>query len=108
MRRRIVFDSKKPVLLLSAPLVIPVTGPAIPHGAVAVQGARVLHVGTRTWVASKLAEELDEPGLAHERPWHGIITPGLVNAHTHLEYTGMKEVGKRTYPTFVPGSLRST
>ena len=100
MRRRLVFDSKKPVLLLSAPLVIPVTGPAIPHGAVAVQGARVLHVGTRTWVASKLAEELDEPGLVHERPWHGIITPGLVNAHTHLEYTGMKEVGKRTYPTF--------
>lgn len=100
MKRRLVVDPRKPVLLLSAPLVIPVTGPAIADGAVAVQGARVLHVGTRTWVASKLKDELEDPALVHERPWHGIITPGLVNAHTHLEYTGMESVGKGTYRNF--------
>ncbi|MGN0070359.1 MAG: amidohydrolase family protein [Atopobiaceae bacterium] len=100
MKRRLGADSKKPVLLLSARLVIPVTGPAIADGAVAVQGARVLHVGTRQWVSAKLREELEEPALVHERPWHGIITPGLVNAHTHLEYTGMQSVGQRSYPTF--------
>ncbi len=100
MKRRLGADPKKPVLLLSAPLVIPVTGPAIADGAVAVQGARVLHVGTRQWVLAKLQEELEDAALVHERSWRGIITPGLVNAHTHLEYTGMQSVGQRTYPTF--------
>lgn len=98
--RRIAARATEKVLVLSAPLVIPVTGPAICGGAVAVQGRRVLHVGTRHWVAEKLADELSDPSLIEERPWSGIITPGLVNAHTHLQYTGMQEVGKGAYRNF--------
>lgn len=97
-------DSPRDVTLFSAPLVIPVTGPAICDGAVAVRGSRVLHVAIRDWVAAKLrAERADCPGAPFgvtERHWDGIMTPGLVNAHTHLQYTGMSSVGARTYSSF--------
>lgn len=88
------------ILLFSAPLVIPVTGPAIRDGAVAVKNGRILHVGTQAWVASRLKDEaygaLDVEHLA----WDGIVTPGLVNAHTHLQYTGMFSVGRGSYENF--------
>jgi cytosine/adenosine deaminase-related metal-dependent hydrolase len=74
----------------------------IEDGAVAVCNGRVLHVGTRSWVLRVLADELDTPRQTRlrERRWKGLITPGLVNAHTHLQYTGMAEVGKKSYDTF--------
>jgi cytosine/adenosine deaminase-related metal-dependent hydrolase len=33
-----------------------------------------------------------------ERP--GVITPGLVNAHTHLQYSGFGDLGRRQYDGF--------
>ena len=88
------------VTLYEAPLVIPVTGPVICDGAVAVRDGRVLHVGTRDWVRQKLAEDVDDPSQVELRRWGGLVTPGLVNAHTHLQYTGMASVGSRTYASF--------
>lgn len=88
------------VNVYSADLVIPVTAPALPHGAVAVYQGRVVHVGTREWVVQALHEG---PLRAHrivEYHWHGVLLPGLVNAHTHLQYTGMASVGKKTYSNF--------
>jgi len=85
------------VTLYTAALVVPVTAPPIPDGAVAVSDGRILHVGDRRWVAATLAER----GLAFtEVPWRGVLTPGLVNAHTHLQYTHMGEVGLGTYDGF--------
>ncbi|WP_062071555.1 amidohydrolase family protein [Demequina sediminicola] len=86
-----------PVTLYSADLVLPITAPPILDGAIAVRGERILHVGERAWVESSLAER----GLPvkHVR-WPGVLMPGLVNAHTHLQYTGMGEVATRTYNGF--------
>jgi cytosine/adenosine deaminase-related metal-dependent hydrolase len=85
------------VTVFTAPLVVPITAPPIPDGAVAVRDGRIMHVGDRRWVTATLAER----GLAfEERHWHGVLTPGLVNAHTHLQYTAMSIVGTGSYQGF--------
>jgi aminodeoxyfutalosine deaminase len=58
----------------SADWVLPIEGPPIRDGAVAVDGDRIAAVGT--------AEELG----AGERFECAAILPGFVNGHTHLEY----------------------
>lgn len=88
------------VTVYSARLVIPITAPVILNGAVAVYGNRVIHVGTRQWVYQELQDELAQGTRIHEYYWHGILMPGLVNAHTHLQYTGMEAVGKNEYSNF--------
>lgn len=85
------------VVLYSAGLVVPITAPPIADGAVAVRGGRILHVGERTWVRRLLSERGIDPVEVH---WPGILTPGLVNAHSHLQYTGMAEVGRGRYHGF--------
>jgi cytosine/adenosine deaminase-related metal-dependent hydrolase len=60
--------------VLSADWVLPVEGPPIERGAVAVESGRIAAVGT--------AEELGE-GVRYE---DSVIVPGFVNAHSHLEY----------------------
>lgn len=64
----------------SAPLVLPVSSAPIEDGAVAVSAGRIVAVGTRRQVLGAA------PGPS-ERRWDGLLTPGLVNAHTHLNYT---------------------
>jgi cytosine/adenosine deaminase-related metal-dependent hydrolase len=61
-------------MLLSADWVLPVEGEPIEQGAVLVEGGRIIAVGR----ASELGEGERFPGAA--------IVPGLVNAHSHLEY----------------------
>ena len=60
--------------VLSADWVLPIEGPPIAEGAVALDDGRISAVGTRA--------ELGEG----ERFDGAAILPGLVNAHTHLEY----------------------
>lgn len=98
--RRLSDGTPARVDLYSARLVAPVTAPVIFEGAVAVRGGRVLHVGTRRWVLSALESDGVRGADIHETRWDGLLTPGLVNAHTHLQYTGMAQVGRGTYPTF--------
>ncbi|WP_084105959.1 amidohydrolase family protein [Demequina sp. NBRC 110056] len=86
-----------PVTLYSAELVLPITAPPILDGAIAVRGERILHVGERVWVEESLRERGVPVTHVH---WPGVLTPGLVNAHTHLQYTGMGEVSQRTYNGF--------
>lgn len=88
------------ILLFCAPLVIPVTGPAIRDGAVAVKNGRILHVGSRSWVDGKLKDDAYGSLDVERFAWDGVITPGLVNAHTHLQYTGMASVGRGSYANF--------
>lgn len=85
------------VAVHSADLVVPMTAPPIEQGAVAVQDGRILHVGTRAWVVDLLREE-GRPFA--ERHLAGALLPGLVNAHTHLQYTRMAEVGRGRYRGF--------
>ncbi|OIH97860.1 amidohydrolase family protein [Curtobacterium sp. MCBA15_001] len=79
----------------SARIVVPMTAPPIADGAVAVRDGRILHVGDRSWVV----DQLDRSPWT-ERRWRGALLPGLVNAHTHLQYTGMASVGRGQYEGF--------
>nr|PZM99676.1 MAG: cytosine deaminase [Actinomycetota bacterium] len=81
----------------TAAVVLPVTAPPIAQGSVAVRDGRIVHVGERRWVQEQLAER---GARVREVFWHGILTPGLVNAHTHLQYTAMASLGAVTYPSF--------
>lgn len=77
----------------SAPLVIPVSGPPIPDGAIAVRRGSVLAIGSRREILGT------HPGEEEVR-WPGVVVAGLVNAHTHLQFTRMAEVGRRVYGSF--------
>ncbi len=84
------------ITVYSAAVVVPVTAPAVAGGAVAVQDGRILHLGTRDWVLRVLAGAPE----VREVHWDGVLLPGLVNAHTHLQYTGMAAIGQRQYAGF--------
>ncbi len=86
-----------PVTVHAARIVVPMTAPPIADGAVAVQDGRILHVGDRSWVVDQLASA---GHAVHRRQWRGALLPGLVNAHSHLQYTGMASVGRRQYDGF--------
>ncbi len=60
--------------------VIPVTAPTIEHGTVVVEGERIIWVGPRGDAPEGRDEDLGEV----------ILTPGLVNTHTHLDLTVMR------------------
>lgn len=83
------------VTVYSAGVVVPITAPAVADGAVAVQDGRIVHLGTRRWVLRALAGQ-----PATEVRWPGVLLPGLVNAHTHLQYSAMDAVGRRQYSGF--------
>lgn len=85
------------ITIYSAAVVVPITSPAISNGALAVRDGRILHFGTRDWVLRTLTDAGAEFTEVH---WPGVVLPGLVNAHTHLQYTGMDAVGQRHYGGF--------
>ncbi len=85
------------VTVYSADLVVPMTAPPLLDGAVAVYDGRIIHVGTRAWVLDHL---LDDGRAIVERHLDGVLTPGLVNAHTHLQYSRMGEIGRGRYTGF--------
>ncbi|HEU5394729.1 MAG TPA: amidohydrolase family protein, partial [Candidatus Methylomirabilis sp.] len=70
--------------LLSAAWVLPVAGPPIPDGALLVAGSRIEAVGPRSVLRQAGADAPEEtfPGAA--------LLPGLVNVHTHLEFSGLR------------------
>jgi aminodeoxyfutalosine deaminase len=87
------------IVVYSADVVVPITAPAVADGAVAVADGRILHLGTREWVLRTLAASaaVSEVSEVH---WAGVLVPGLVNAHTHLQYSRMEAVGQRQYAGF--------
>jgi cytosine/adenosine deaminase-related metal-dependent hydrolase len=70
--------------LYCARWVLPISSPAIEAGALAVEGHRIVAVGTRGALMTQFPEatvcDLGE----------SAIIPGLVNAHSHLELTAMR------------------
>ncbi|MGP3534552.1 amidohydrolase family protein [Microbacterium sp. RD1] len=75
--------------------VLPVAGPPLADGAVVVHGDRIVDVGTHDEVTARLGD-----ARVDRVEWDGVLTPGLVNAHTHLQYTHMAEVGQATHRGF--------
>ena len=69
-------------MILRARTVLPVSRPPIENGAVLVAGNRIHAVGSWTELKSETGQEKFDLGEV-------ILLPGLVNAHCHLDYTGM-------------------
>ena len=70
-------------MMLRARIVVPVSHPPIEDGAVCISGNRIVWVGRRAEIpASHVHGEETDLGDT-------ILLPGLVNAHCHLDYTGM-------------------
>ncbi len=68
---------------LAARWVLPVAAPAIEHGAVLISAeGRIVAVGPDAMVPRP-------PDALREEHADGILIPGLVNTHTHLELTGL-------------------
>ncbi len=67
-----------------ADLVCPVVGPPIRRGALLTSSGRVLAVGEEAFVRPA------EPAALERDFGRAILIPGLVNAHTHLELSGLK------------------
>ncbi|GGK90423.1 cytosine deaminase [Sphaerisporangium melleum] len=80
-------------MIHSAPLLLPVSRPPIRDGALAVADGMVVAVGHRREILTAYPD-------AQELRWPGMIVAGLVNAHTHLQFTGMAAVGARRYGSF--------
>jgi cytosine/adenosine deaminase-related metal-dependent hydrolase len=68
--------------LHTAATVLPVGAPPIRAGAVAVDGDRVVWVGPRR----------DWTGEGPVESWPGLLAPGLVNGHCHLQYTAYADM----------------
>ncbi|MBN2507626.1 MAG: amidohydrolase family protein [Verrucomicrobia bacterium] len=71
-----------PPLLIRARFVLPVVRPPIENGAIAVAGGRVRAVGSWPDMARQVRGTVVDLG-------DSVVLPGLVNAHCHLEYTGL-------------------
>ncbi len=69
--------------LVHADHVITIDGPSIADGAIVVDQGRIVDVGHASEVIARHA------GLSIERV-RGVVLPGLVNAHTHLEISALR------------------
>lgn len=63
-----------------ARLVLPLSAPPIENGTVVVAGSRIMGVGNWRDPVSGESEDLGDV----------VLMPGLINAHCHLDYTGMR------------------
>jgi 5-methylthioadenosine/S-adenosylhomocysteine deaminase len=79
------------VLRIRAGRVHPVTAPPIEDGAVLVDGNRIAAVGPHAHIPTP-------PGTEIREFRHGVLVPGLVNCHTHLELTHL--AGQNAEPEF--------
>ncbi|MCX7642495.1 MAG: amidohydrolase family protein [Armatimonadetes bacterium] len=78
-------------ILLRARWVLPIAAPPIRDGAVLVRGDRIIAVG-------KISDLSDRNASVRLYFPDGILTPGLVNPHTHLENTRFVNSIKRPQP----------
>ena len=75
-------DSQTHVFLAS--WICPVDQPPIKNGAVAVRGSKIVSFGNAERVQASLPEQSQIVDLGL-----GAIIPGLINAHTHLEFSNL-------------------
>ena len=70
-------------MLYRARIVVPVSAPPLEDGAVLVSGPRIVEVGR--WADLRPRH----PSQSVMDLGDGVLLPGLINAHCHLDYTGM-------------------
>jgi cytosine/adenosine deaminase-related metal-dependent hydrolase len=71
-------------MLIHAPIVLPVSAPPIPDGAVRVIGNEIRELGRQSDLIAAPGEEI----LQLEGQ---ILLPGLINAHCHLDYSCLRD-----------------
>lgn len=71
--------------IISAHWILPVATPPIRNGAIAISGNRILAVGERDSIVA------DHPTMPVEDHPRSAIIPGLINAHTHLEFSNLEQ-----------------
>ncbi|GAA3887553.1 amidohydrolase family protein [Leifsonia kafniensis] len=79
--------------VFSADWVLPVAAQPIRNGVVVVADERIVWLGTADEMPAEWAESPVERRS-------GVLMPGLVNAHTHLQYTHFDEVGRGSFTSF--------
>ena len=81
-------------LLLRAAWALPLDAPPIPDAALLIADGRIAAIGPANAVAAPEGiEKLDLSDAA--------LLPGLVNAHTHLELTGIEERAGDDFPSWI-------
>lgn len=79
--------------LFGADWILPIKGDAIKDGVVVVEGTQIAWIGPN----HALPDNYDKSAIN----WiTGVMLPGLVNAHTHLQYSNMQDVGQGQYQDF--------
>ncbi len=78
---------------------VPVNTPPFASGGVAVRGGSIVEVGDKQRLLRSYPN-------AEVIEWEGALLPGLVNAHTHLQYTSLEAVGSASHPSYVAWSER--
>ena len=71
-------------MIIRARIVVTMDGPPIENGAVAIEGNRIVAVGTPPdlqWLSDGPVIDLGEQ----------VLLPGLINAHCHLDYSMMRQ-----------------
>src|SRR5690606_8771431 len=72
-------------LVVTAPRIVTCDGGGLgvlEDAAIAIAGGRVLRVGPRS--------EVEREAAARRIDHHGLVTPGLVDAHTHAAWVGSR------------------
>src|SRR5215204_5627124 len=69
-------------MILRARLVVPMAGPPIEDGAIAISGERIDWIGPWRDAPPHISGNVSDLGEV-------VLLPGLINAHCHLDYTGM-------------------
>ena len=71
-------------MILSGRWVVPVSSPPLDHGAIAIEGSRILEVGPLENVSR------NHPGHPLKTFPDAVLLPGFVNVHSHLELTVLR------------------
>lgn len=72
------------MLVLAARILLPMSQPAIQDGALLIDGSRIRAVGPRALLKKA------HPGFEWRDLGEAILLPGLVNVHTHLELSALR------------------
>lgn len=81
----------EPLVIHQARWVVPVVGPVLADGAVAVAAGRILEVGPAAAIRElEVTGGLGKSAVVHYDHGDGAIIPALVNTHLHLEYTALR------------------
>src|SRR5215470_15886318 len=77
-------DSDNGLFALSARWLLPIAGPPLSAAALVIDGQRIKAVEDRQSLSRHY------PGLPVRDYGEAIIAPGLINLHTHLDYTALR------------------